>query len=591
MLRINKLEKRISKELKTNPTIKQHKYKLDNTYNNSVPTDSNTAIYKIKDKQGVEYILKVIRTNEKLDLSQKHNVPTGVRAIDKNRSYEKEIECMYLLQDSQYTVSLVESFDFDFNGDDLSCLIMKKHPTFVVNTHNDSTEYHSIIKKWEEVYGKKVVAAWIGFCVTSAFLDMETVGIPMHRDIKPTNLFIQSDAHIDMFLNRVLVGDFGIAHQNKSDWTTTNANIGTERYKPPEIDKDPNVFDEFSLGIVLYEFFNNFWFNKDSDSREWRKGAPLPRPKGQIDDEMLQIIQKMTMYDPEKRYLNKYELRQVFANVLIAEGYAKCLPRDDLSTKLSLETINEPLALPNNNSELPKWKDNELMNYELMLLDRTEKEIKSAQRYAVVSFLMSFLTAATMTFLTVVSWKDIAHPAAAIIVSAVFFAFAIISAWIWAKLKWAKNIHLSDSQQILIKEKVKNIKINEVKTFVLCCVLGMFGIHNIYEYRIDKFVKPFCMLNVLVCWCVFFAALIFEYDYILNDNTYILVLTLPGGIPMFWGLYLWVKELEETSERKRPVYYYTDKNGVEHKQVIKIRRSGEIAAITDSVIDKTKGEK
>jgi tRNA A-37 threonylcarbamoyl transferase component Bud32 len=71
----------------------------------------------------------------------------------------------------------------------------------------------------------------------------------VHRDIKPSNLII-ADA------GPLKVADFGVAHIDMSDLTTTGMVIGTPSYMSPEQCKGEPAdarTDLFSAGVVLYE--------------------------------------------------------------------------------------------------------------------------------------------------------------------------------------------------------------------------------------------------------------------------------------------------------------------------------------------------
>lgn len=70
----------------------------------------------------------------------------------------------------------------------------------------------------------------------------------VHRDIKPANIMLASD--------RVLLGDFGIAHLPQSDMTERGQLLGSPSYMSPEQamgQPATPLSDLFSLGVVVYE--------------------------------------------------------------------------------------------------------------------------------------------------------------------------------------------------------------------------------------------------------------------------------------------------------------------------------------------------
>jgi serine/threonine-protein kinase len=74
-------------------------------------------------------------------------------------------------------------------------------------------------------------------------------GFVVHRDVKPSNLFVTDDGVLKVI-------DFGVAHIAAMGRTTTDAFVGTIRFASPEQVRreplDPRS-DLFSLGVVLYE--------------------------------------------------------------------------------------------------------------------------------------------------------------------------------------------------------------------------------------------------------------------------------------------------------------------------------------------------
>ena len=78
----------------------------------------------------------------------------------------------------------------------------------------------------------------------------------IHRDVKPENIFIDTDGH-------VVLGDFGIACQFDSDASPhacfTRGRVGTPAFSSPEVllEKDYGFeVDLWAFGVILCEMLN-----------------------------------------------------------------------------------------------------------------------------------------------------------------------------------------------------------------------------------------------------------------------------------------------------------------------------------------------
>jgi serine/threonine protein kinase len=85
---------------------------------------------------------------------------------------------------------------------------------------------------------------------TSAFDYAHSKGV-VHRDIKPTNIMLDTDGHVK-------IGDFGVALIDRADVEETQVigRLGSPRYMAPEqllAGEVTNQSDIYSLGIVIYE--------------------------------------------------------------------------------------------------------------------------------------------------------------------------------------------------------------------------------------------------------------------------------------------------------------------------------------------------
>ena len=128
----------------------------------------------------------------------------------------------------------------------------------------------------------------------------------VHRDIKPTNILIDSDRDVK-------IADFSIAHLMNSDTTSTMPMgfVGSPRYMSPEQvqeDQITNQTDLFSLGIVMYEMLTGKHpFAADSFSRLIHmiineEHTPLTTHRPDVPEILEKIIHHALQKNPDKRY-------------------------------------------------------------------------------------------------------------------------------------------------------------------------------------------------------------------------------------------------------------------------------------------------
>ena len=130
----------------------------------------------------------------------------------------------------------------------------------------------------------------------------------IHRDIKPTNILLNSDYDIK-------IGDFSIAHVIGSDTTNTMPMgfVGSPRYMSPEQvqeDSISNQTDLFSLGIVMYELLTGKHpFIADSFSRLIHiiineQQPPLSTYRSDLPD----ILERIVHHALQKSQSNRYTM-------------------------------------------------------------------------------------------------------------------------------------------------------------------------------------------------------------------------------------------------------------------------------------------
>lgn len=155
----------------------------------------------------------------------------------------------------------------------------------------------------------------LGIDMCSAIASCEKAHI-IHRDIKPQNIFKNEFGDYKL-------GDFGIAKQ--LDRTgSMYSHKGTSMYMAPEVmtgSRYDHTVDIYSLGIILYRFFNKgrapFFppypeviTPKAIEEAITRKnrGEALPAPID-ADEELTRIILKACSYDPADRYQTAEDMK------------------------------------------------------------------------------------------------------------------------------------------------------------------------------------------------------------------------------------------------------------------------------------------
>lgn len=154
----------------------------------------------------------------------------------------------------------------------------------------------------------------------------------VHRDVKPSNIFLSEDG-------RVKLTDFGIAlvhHLEESIYVDKRRAIGSPLYMSPEqamAEPLDHRTDIYALGIVAYEMLTGLPPFEHEDAREvlmMHVNDPMPAPRTKnpsIPGDLNDFILRATQKDPNKRYQSAAEVLEFLAQAT------------DFATNLSVKTL------------------------------------------------------------------------------------------------------------------------------------------------------------------------------------------------------------------------------------------------------------
>ena len=220
------------------------------------------------------------------------------------KKWLEEINFMSIFKDSQNIVN-IEDYE----------IIQKKNEIgWIINIRMELLKNLNTFTVESKITDKEVLKMAID--ITKALEDCEKQNV-IHRDIKPDNVFVNSKGIYKL-------GDFGIAKH--IDKTVSNmSKKGTENYMAPELyknEKGNKTVDIYSLGIMLYRFFNynrlpflpDYPNDITLESREEAlykrvSGEKMKAPQNATRD-VAEIILKMCNYYPKDRYQSAIDLRK-----------------------------------------------------------------------------------------------------------------------------------------------------------------------------------------------------------------------------------------------------------------------------------------
>ena len=197
------------------------------------------------------------------------------------KQYEKEIEVMKTIK-NRYIIELKDYFIIKNNG---YCIVMELcdcNLKDILNNNPNGLPINIINKIFTQL---------------NEALNIMRKNKYYHRDLKPENILIKyTDENKTNF--DIKLTDFGLSSNEINSIVQTHSNVGSEKYKAPEVDyfEYNNKSDLWSLGIILYELYTNKYIFDSNINRV--KGRVVK----ETDNEMInKLIKKLIQVDINKR--------------------------------------------------------------------------------------------------------------------------------------------------------------------------------------------------------------------------------------------------------------------------------------------------
>ena len=202
------------------------------------------------------------------------------------KAYEKEIEFMRNIK-NKYIIELKDYFIINNKG---YCIVMELCDCNLKN----------ILDKYKPNGLPINIIEKIFIQLNEALKIMRKKNY-YHRDLKPENILIK---YTDKTNFDIKLTDFGLSSNEITSSAEYYTNIGTEKYRAPEVDdfKFNNKIDLWSLGIILYELYTNKYIFQSENKRQEVYNRFEGRIEKETDNEMInKLIRKLIQVDINKR--------------------------------------------------------------------------------------------------------------------------------------------------------------------------------------------------------------------------------------------------------------------------------------------------
>lgn len=310
--------------------------KVSETFNNRYLINSIIG----KGGMGTVYLAEDVRLKGKLWAIKE--------IILKEGSYQNFIDEAKLLVslDHPYLPNIVDYYPP--NEDGYSYLVMDyisgKTLQKVFEEANRQLDYDKVIK-----YGLQI-------CEILDYLHNKQSEPIIYRDLKPTNIMIDDQDNVRLV-------DFGVARRYKKGKYIDTVKMGTVGFAAPEQFEDKQTdqrTDIFSLGALLYYLlsYGQLYFSSQS---------PLNQIRGDLPHDLVWMIKRMLMTNPDERYQNILEVGKEIEDIIA---------KDDLIIEAT-ELITKPGLSKYTQFEATIQKNTPIIPHKLILITNLSKRAGS----------------------------------------------------------------------------------------------------------------------------------------------------------------------------------------------------------------------
>ena len=269
------------------------------------------SVYRARDLH-FPNVVKLVAVKEMVNLATD---PQVRQTVIKN--FEREANILATLTHP----SIPNIFDY-FSGEDRSYLVLE---------YINGQDLEAVVRDSENMLSSAQVVAWaIELCDVLSFLHTHEPDKIIFRDMKPSNVMIDSHGHI-------MLVDFGIAKQFQTGQKGTM--IGTEGYSPPEQYRGEatHLADIYSLGATIHHLLTNrdprleppFSFEE----------RPISKFNEEVSSEIQAVVTRALAYEPKDRYPNIDEMKDALVAAARQTGLLSRLPSKQPSLNFQADGI------------------------------------------------------------------------------------------------------------------------------------------------------------------------------------------------------------------------------------------------------------